>query len=140
MVSVSVVSHFSLRRPSMSDNQATGAAAWLARQVPTLLVLAALAGLYWWGSQNNWKLPFLSAPEEEEEKKKEPEGPSGFPGRINLDDEDSAEAAGIETAPVKRRQVTDHVEAPAVLAWDQTKLAHLAPRAAGTVFRVQCKL
>jgi cobalt-zinc-cadmium efflux system membrane fusion protein len=123
----------------MSENQATSPAVWLARQVPTLLVLAALIGLYHWGSLNDWKLPFLATPEEEE-KKKEGDGPSGFPGRIKLDDDDSADAAGIETAPVKRRAVTDHVEAPAVLAWDQTKLARLAPRAAGTVFRVQCKL
>src|SRR5262245_10560424 len=123
----------------MSENQATGPIVWVARQVPTLIVLAGLAGLFLWGAANDWKLPFLSAPEEKEEKK-EPDGPSGFPGRLKLDDEDSAENAGIEMAPVKRQVVADHVEAPAVLAWDQTKMAHLAPRSAGAVFRVGCKL
>lgn len=123
----------------MSESQATGPLVWAARQLPTILVLGALAGLFAWGAANEWRLPFVNAPAEEPEKK-EQEGKAEFPGQIKLDDEDSAENAGIETDTVKSREVTDLVEAPAVLAWDQTKLAHLAPRSAGAVFRVNCKL
>ncbi len=128
----------------MSEERASsGVLAWTARQLATLLVLVGLVALYRWGAANEWKLPFAKAEEkkdEDKEKKKEPEAVTAFPGVLKLEEDDSADLAGIETAPVKRAEVTDAVEAPAVLAWDQTRFAHLAPRAGGPFFRITCKL
>src|SRR5262245_56244814 len=113
---------------------------WLARAVPTALVLGGLAALAVWGSRNDWKLPPLAslrkAPEEKKDKKeKEDEGPLS-PGPVTLASEQDAANAGIETAPARRETLRREVTAPAVLAFDQRLYAHLSPRAPGTAWRV----
>jgi cobalt-zinc-cadmium efflux system membrane fusion protein len=52
----------------MNDTNTTGAAGrvragltWIGRTLPTALVLAALAGLAWWGHRADWKLPSFAA-------------------------------------------------------------------------------
>jgi cobalt-zinc-cadmium efflux system membrane fusion protein len=127
----------------MSEEQpSTGVLSWVARNLGTGIVVCLLAGLYLWGAANEWRPPFSPAEgEKKEEEAKVPEGLTVFPPlEMKLEDEESASLAGIELAPVRRAEVVDVVEAPAELAWEQTRLAHLAPRLAGPVFRVSCRL
>src|SRR5262245_11390512 len=110
--------------------------AWLARQVPTLLVLGGLVALWMWGTDNDWKLPSRKPPEE---KQKPDEGGGDSlldPGPITLPGEDAVRIAGIEVEKARQQDVSQQVDAPAVLAFDQTRYAHLAPRVSGTAWRV----
>lgn len=111
-------------------------------RVPTVVVLAALAGVGWWGAVCDWKpsrmLPGLFREPSAEKKKpaEEPDNPASSPGAIVLDSEQSGERAGLDSDAARREAVALFVEAPAVLAFDQTRYAHLSPRAAGTAYRV----
>src|SRR5262245_23961906 len=114
---------------------------WLARALPTALVLAGLGALAWWGARNDWQLPSLAAlrgrKEEKKEKKEEPEDEGPLrPGLVSLSSETTAAQAGIETAPARRETLQREVTAPAVVAFDQRRYAHLSARAAGTAWRV----
>ena len=111
-----------------------GLLAILAQQVPTVLVLAALAGIFVWGASNEWRLPSPSAWGKTEEKKEEKPSTDGDPAMV-LDD-DGASRAGLEYAAAKKQALSQYVEAPAVLAFDHDLYAQLAPRAAGTAWRV----
>src|SRR5437870_4005509 len=56
----------------MTDtNRARAALAWLGRALPTALVLAALAGLAWWGHRTGWALPSFAALNGNEAKEKD---------------------------------------------------------------------
>jgi cobalt-zinc-cadmium efflux system membrane fusion protein len=117
------------------------ALSWL----PTAGVLAALLGVGLWGSAHDWKpssMLRLLFPEPEGKKKapeKPPENPSESPGDVRLDSPEAGEHAGIESAAARRQPPSRSVEAHAVLAYDQTRYAQLAPRASGTAWRVPRK-
>jgi cobalt-zinc-cadmium efflux system membrane fusion protein len=116
--------------------------AWVAGQVPTVLVLAALVALGFWGHHYDWKLPehWRSKPKEEEsakkEEDKEKEGEGISPGPVVLASDDAASLAGVETGPSRQETVSQEIDAPAVLAFDQTRYAQLAPRVPGNAWRV----
>src|SRR5580704_14233674 len=90
--------------------------AFLAQQAPTVLVLAGLAGVFVWGSRNEWKLPSPSTWGKKEEKKEAKPAAGGDPAMV-LDD-DGARHAGLEYAPARKQSLSQYVEPPAVLAFD----------------------
>jgi cobalt-zinc-cadmium efflux system membrane fusion protein len=109
--------------------------AWLAKQVPGVVVLGGLAALGVWGHHSGWKLPSPTTwGKEEEKEEKKDEGKD--PGAIVLADDDSARDAGLEHSAARRQPLAQLVEAPAVLAFEQQRHAQLAPRASGTAWRV----
>jgi cobalt-zinc-cadmium efflux system membrane fusion protein len=57
--------------------------------------------------------------------------------RIQFASAQAVEKVGIEIAVVKRRAMTEAVTANGEIIYDQTHLAHLASRVAGTVWRVE---
>ena len=114
----------------------------LAHQLPTLVVLAGLVFLGWWGAVHEWRLgkmaPWLpgraaALPKPEPEP---PQNPSVGPDEVKLDSPETAGQAGIETGEAKRQGVTHIVRASGVLAFDQTRYAHSAARVSGTAWRV----
>ena len=112
-----------------------------ARQIPTLVVLACLALLGWWGAVNDWRAKemFLWPPERpksEKEQAKQPENPNVSPEEIKLDSPDSAGEAGIRTGEAKRQGVVHVVAAQGVLAFANSHYAHASSRVSGTAWRV----
>jgi cobalt-zinc-cadmium efflux system membrane fusion protein len=113
-------------------------------QVPTLLVLVVLGGIGWWGYTHEWKIPRLTGgPEEKTDEKKTDAKPPDAGGAdaplppVTLDSEEAADKAGITAVPAEGRQVAEYVTANGEVEFDQTSLAHLAPRAPGTVWSVE---
>jgi cobalt-zinc-cadmium efflux system membrane fusion protein len=119
------------------------------KQAPTLLTLAALALLAWWGSAHDWSVPKPSAllarlrgqaagedKKEADKKEDESEDKKGF-GPVTLDSPETAEKAGIETTPVAEQPLGEYVTAMGEVAYNHHRIAHLAPRAAGTVWSVE---
>ncbi len=119
----------------------------LLRQVPTLLTFAALAGLAWLGHKYDWSVPRPSAlfGKADGEEKKEPDKPKeGGESEdkkllkpVKLDSEEAAEKAGFEFAKVEERPMGEYVSAMGEVAYNHHRIAHLAPRAAGTVWSVE---
>ncbi len=109
---------------------------WLVGRLPAVLVLIALVGVAVWGASNDWRLPESLQPRPAEPDKKDEEPDDGTsPGAIKLED-DIAALAGVEVEPSRQETVPQEVEAPAVLAYDQARYAHLAARASGAAWRV----
>ncbi|HTU89526.1 MAG TPA: hypothetical protein VMF69_05460, partial [Gemmataceae bacterium] len=113
-------------------------------QVPTLLTLALLGGIAWWGYIWDWKIPTLpelldpSAAKKAEDKKNEdekqqasPRGEESLP-LIQLPSEEAMKAAGIASRPVEERLIYDYVMAHGHVDYDQNRYAHLSTRASGT--------
>lgn len=115
-------------------------------QVPTVLVLAALGGLAWWGDNHDWKIgprkppPGKSADGKKDDKDeppgKESKGPPPAVAPLVLASDESAEKAGLEFAPARSETISEYVRASAVLAFDQGRYAQLATRAPGAAWRV----
>jgi cobalt-zinc-cadmium efflux system membrane fusion protein len=115
------------------------ARAWLgvlSRQVPTVLVLAALAALGIWGARNDWQLPPWLRPKQEEPEKKEEEPDEGVSPRPVEVKDDVASLVGIALDESQNKVVAQEVEAPAVLAFYPNRYSRVAPRAAGAAWRV----
>jgi cobalt-zinc-cadmium efflux system membrane fusion protein len=110
-------------------------------QVPTLVVLAALGGIGWWGYTHDWKLGGRA--EEKSEKKQEPDTPSGEPSDpdqlppVRLASEEAAAQAGIVPVAARQRLVSEVVTANGMVDFDQNRIAHLSSRARGTVWSVE---
>jgi cobalt-zinc-cadmium efflux system membrane fusion protein len=111
------------------------ALAWILRQTPTVLVLATLAAVGAWGAVNKWELRSFSALWGEEKKKDDKDEEKKDPASLSLG-EDGAQRAGLEHSPASQQPLQGHVEAPAVLAFDHHRHAHLAPRTTGTAWRI----
>jgi cobalt-zinc-cadmium efflux system membrane fusion protein len=111
---------------------------WLLSAAATLATLAVLAGLFWYGHHNDWKIPLLSKsekPEEEGKSDTEPP-PKSFLWRVVELKDEAAQKIGLETALASEARLRDEIKAPAVLQYDAVLHSHLAPRATGTVWRV----
>src|SRR5689334_13229870 len=97
-------------------------------QVPTLLTLALLGGIAWWGYIWDWKIPTLPelldpaaarsrAERGNEEKKSEEESQQADRGGekslplVQLPSEEKMTEAGIKTEPVKERLIDEYVTA-----------------------------
>lgn len=118
----------------------------LLRQVPTLLTFVALAGLAWWGHTHDWSIPKPSAlfGKAEDEEKKEPDKKEGGESEdkkllkpVKLDSPEAAEKAGFEFAKVEERPMGEYVTAMGEVAYNPRRIAHLAPRANGTIWGVE---
>jgi cobalt-zinc-cadmium efflux system membrane fusion protein len=124
-------------------------------QLPTVLTLALLGGIAWWGYVWDWQVPTLpelldpsaarSRAEREnkgeEEKKSEDEhpGPQGLDKPlppIKLRSEEAMEEVGIVTKPVEERLIDEYVKAHGHIDYDQNHYAHLSTRASGTAWSV----
>lgn len=57
--------------------------------------------------------------------------------RVQFASAEAVQKAGIQTATVQERPVVQYVTAPATVAYDQTRLARLATRVPGTVWRLE---
>ena len=113
----------------------------LARQIPTLIVLAGLAFLGWWGAVHEWRVRemfpwFAKAPDAPKKAEAESPNPNVSPDEIKLASPESAATAGIETAEATRSRLSHIVSAPGTLAFDQTRFAQPAARVSGTAWRV----
>lgn len=120
-------------------------------QVPTVLLFAALAGIAVWGVRTEWKFgnPFAArepAPsgKEEGDPARVTPGPGGADDpcpldrtRVRLASAEIPEQMGLRVVPVERRPLPAVVTAPAELQYDETRVARLSGRAAGSVVRVE---
>ncbi len=113
--------------------------------LPTLLTLAVLGGVAWFGYHYEWKVPSLKvllgqrdASKAEEEKKEEEnkaEGPEAPLARVELDLE-KLKTAGVKVEAVKLQSVGEYVKANGEIDYDQNQYAHLSTRASGTAWSV----
>jgi cobalt-zinc-cadmium efflux system membrane fusion protein len=126
---------------------------WIAGQVPTVLTLAVLGALAYWGATNDWKVPRFFArpsPEPEEhaedsvrvitERSSTQSGTDSFPFAAKLvqfPDAEAVEKAGIQTVPVGTRTLAKYVEAHGTIDYEPSLYARLTARATGTIWRLQ---
>ncbi len=120
-----------------------------ARWLPNLLVFAALGCLGWWGHAHHWTIPRFSelfAGAEAPPTLTPPQAASerrSLSLRLPVIDFGSAEAAkncGIETSVAIERSIDEVVTANGVVGYDETRLAQLATRVPGIVWRVEKRL
>ncbi|MEX2118890.1 MAG: efflux RND transporter periplasmic adaptor subunit [Pirellulales bacterium] len=60
--------------------------------------------------------------------------------RVQFASADAVERAGVQVEVVQRRPITESIDAAGEVIYDQSRVAHLAPRVAGTVWRVETEL
>lgn len=118
----------------------------LLAQVPTLLTLAVLGGVLWWGYVWDWQIPRLpellgrAEPKKNEEKKQEENKGDEGAGKplplVSLPSEEALRRAGVKTAPIGRRIVAEYVTGQGEIDFDQNHYAHLSTRASGTAWSV----
>jgi cobalt-zinc-cadmium efflux system membrane fusion protein len=120
-------------------------------QIPTVLTLAALGGLAFWGAANDWRLPSLGEKKEasEEEKAnivkvvKDPAATGSEAiqlARIAFPSEEAVEATGIRVVPAAVRTMTQSVTANGSLDYEPGRYAQLASRAPGTIWKMYKKM
>jgi cobalt-zinc-cadmium efflux system membrane fusion protein len=116
-------------------------------QLPTVLILALLAGLGVWGARNDWKLPSLGRLWEREAGTgketaairvvADPADPSATaPVRIEFPSEAAVAKAGIATRPVEVHTLARYVTANGMIDYEHGLYAQLTSRTSGTVWRV----
>ncbi|HEY7331049.1 MAG TPA: efflux RND transporter periplasmic adaptor subunit [Gemmataceae bacterium] len=118
-------------------------------QVPTVLTLALLGGLAWWGYVWDWKIPTLpgllnpaTAKKGEEEAKKSEDDDKATEGSdkalppIKLRTAEAMEEAGIKTKPVVEQEIGEYVKAHGHVDYNKNHYAHLSTRASGSAWRV----
>src|SRR5262249_27300289 len=125
----------------------------LAAHLPAILVLAALAGIGYWGAVNAWTVPkfstLFSRPEEPEQKSAIVSIPDPASERstdactrafqnfkLRFPSADAARKAGLRWAPVESRSMARYVTANGVIDYDQTLIAHLTIPVQGIAWRV----
>jgi multidrug efflux pump subunit AcrA (membrane-fusion protein) len=118
--------------PQPSRNLLAAATAYL----PTLLVLALLGVIGWWGATHDWKLG--GAEEEDKKPEQKAAAEEGNPLRpVKLASEEAADEAGIKVYPAEQQRVSAYVTANGEVDYDQRRLAQLASRVPGTVWSVE---
>lgn len=127
--------------------------------VPNVLILAALAGLGYWGHHYHWTLPGASASgpnagtpaagSDANLASAQPGGRSPADGQplangplpsISFPSADVAKSCGIEVGQAEVRSMDDYVTATGIVGYDQGHLAQLAVRVPGIVWRVERRL
>jgi membrane fusion protein, heavy metal efflux system len=108
-------------------------------QVPTLLALAVLGAVAWWGSvllnvsptkQND------EATQSKDGQKKETPGETKSLPSVKLASEEVLTTSGIETGKVKERLIGEYVEAHGDIDFNQDHYAHLSTLASGKAAKV----
>ena len=129
-----------------------GSLRWLARAVPTAVVLAGLAGAAYWGHATGWDFAGgkprdeLTAAGDDGLRpvvRLTPAGPgsaeSPVPGRharIEFGSAGAVEAAGIDITPVWRTALTEQAVAAGEVTFDPARVARVPARAGGMTRRV----
>jgi cobalt-zinc-cadmium efflux system membrane fusion protein len=111
-----------------------------ASQVPTLVVLAVLAGIGWWGYTHDWKLGGREKDRAEQEQKETPSADTDSADKLRpivLASDEIGQQAGIKVVPARQHLVSDVVTANGEVDYDQNRIAHLSSRARGTVWSVE---
>ena len=119
----------------------------LLHQVPTVLTLAFLAGVAWWGYRWDWRIPSLPVllgraqpvgeeTEKEEQKQEEPVGDNAPLPPVPFPSEDALRESRVKFATVELRPVAEYVTAHGEIDYNQDHYAHLATRASGTAWSV----
>lgn len=121
--------------------------------LPTVLTLALLGGIAWWGYIWDWKVPTLPellnrsaarhaehGNEGEGEKKPQEKDPKRENAEKSLPSikrsEATLEEAGVKTDTVKEQMIGDYVTAHGHVDFDQNRYAHLSTRASGSAWSV----
>jgi cobalt-zinc-cadmium efflux system membrane fusion protein len=112
--------------------------------LPTLIVLGALAILAVVGHLSEWKISEAAklwktaeSPDEPGEKKQDKgKEKSTESSGVRFASLEAVEKSGLKTAPVSRRSIRQSVVANGTIEYDRTRMAHLATRAPGTVWKV----
>ena len=114
---------------------------FLLSAIPTLLVLAVLGALAYWGHLHEWKLPKFvelwdapaAAKEAKGEAKPEEETGPNFDKPIKFESAEAVTKTGLAFAEVQVRLMPEYVKAPGVVEYDHLHLAHLLRRQVGEV-------
>ncbi|MBX9583527.1 MAG: efflux RND transporter periplasmic adaptor subunit [Gemmataceae bacterium] len=126
---------------------------WLLRAVPTVLVLAGLAGAAYWGHATGWDFsrrtggagPPADIPPAGGDRPvvrieaAAPGAGSPLPGlgvRVEFASARAVEAAGIDITPVWRAALTEQAAAAGEVTFDQARVARVPARAGGVTRRV----
>jgi cobalt-zinc-cadmium efflux system membrane fusion protein len=112
--------------------------------LPTLAVLGALAGLAVVGHFTEWKISAVikllqrggSADEPDNAKQDSSKPSTSENAGLRFATAEALEKSGLKTAPVIKRPMSQSVVANGTLDYDRTRMAHLATRAPGTVWKV----
>jgi multidrug efflux pump subunit AcrA (membrane-fusion protein) len=120
----------------------------VASSLYNVVILAALAGLAYWGHANHWHVPGWDGGRSQsgdgvgasgQRVDDDPaEATSEYPV-IRFDSTAAVKLAGIDTIPVKQECLKVFVEANAAVGYDQTRIAELSSRVAGFVWSVHGK-
>jgi cobalt-zinc-cadmium efflux system membrane fusion protein len=131
---------------------------FLLGQVPNALVLGVLGGLLFWGHAYHWQVPkFSEVMRHEEAEVRQVDPDDTLPGAADLpvkeasaqipalepvffESADAVRKSGIEMAVVEQRPMVQEVVALASVNYDQSLLAQLSARVAGTVWSVEKKV
>src|SRR5438876_114400 len=129
----------------------------IASWAPALLTLAALAGLGFWGSRNDWQLPAYlrsgdqatASPQTAAEPSVQLHAapPSSGPGsgdspaaggrpRLEFPSAEAVRKAGIRVVPAQERDLARYVVANGAVDYDPSRYVRLTARTAGIVWRV----
>jgi cobalt-zinc-cadmium efflux system membrane fusion protein len=121
----------------------------LASQIPAIVTLVLLGALAVWGARNHWQLPASEAKDVKDEKEEasppvkvirppadEPASPSTELGRLEFSSTEGLTAAGIAARPAEIRHMKHYVTANGMLDYEPYRYAQLAPRAPGTIWRM----
>lgn len=112
-----------------------------------LTIFGILGAVGWWGHKTHWTLPGLhtstseataetKAPEVSKELPKTSDFPSQLPS-IRFDSADAARNCGIKIDRAQVRSMDEVIVANGVVGFDMTRLAQLATRVPGIVWRVE---
>jgi cobalt-zinc-cadmium efflux system membrane fusion protein len=115
-----------------------------------ILVFAVLFGIGWWGHHTHWTLPAIQLPISEVfAAESTPDAPADrlairdFPSRlpfIEFSSVDAVRNCGIEVQMAEERAMDEEIIANGVVGFDQTRVAQLATRVPGIVWRVDKRI
>jgi cobalt-zinc-cadmium efflux system membrane fusion protein len=109
--------------------------------LPTLLVLALLGGIGWWGAAHDWKLGGIQEDKEKQESSAKPEAGDDDPNKplrpVELASAEAVARAGIVVEKAQQRSLGDEIIATGEVDYDQSHIAHLGSRVNGTVWSVE---